>query len=89
VAGIDRVAATVDSALGAIAVEWTTDGGTFTARYSLPFGVTATFHPPVEEEATFTVDGSTVSGPVALGPGQHEVILPSAQIISPAVPSLR
>ena len=89
VAGIDRAAATVDSALGPITAEWTTDGGVFTARYSLPFGVTATFHPPAGQGATFTVDDRTASGPVTLGPGQHEVTLPSAQIISPAIPSLR
>jgi alpha-L-rhamnosidase len=89
VAGIDRAAATVNSALGPIAAEWTTDGDVFTARYSLPFGVTATFHPPAGEGATFTVDDRTASGPVTLGPGQHEVTLPSAQIISPAIASLR
>jgi alpha-L-rhamnosidase len=89
VAGIDQVAATVESAFGSITVEWATDGGAFTARYGLPFGVTATFHPPADEGAPFTVDGSTVSGAVTLGPGQHEVSLPSAQIVSPAIPSLR
>jgi hypothetical protein len=89
VAGIDRVAASVDSALGPITVVWTTDGGAFTARYTIPFGVTGTFHPPAGEDATFTVDGRTASGPVTLGSGPHEVTLPSAQIISPAIPSLR
>jgi Bacterial alpha-L-rhamnosidase C-terminal domain len=90
VTGIDRAAATVESALGPITAEWTTDAaGTFTARYSLPFGVTASFSPPADEGSAYTLDGRTVPGSVTMGAGRHDVTVPSAQIISPADPSIR
>ena len=90
VAGIDHAAATVETAYGPITAEWTTDdAGMLTARYSLPFGVTATFRPPGGEGATFSVDGRQVTGSVSIGPGQHDVQVPSARIVSPALPSLR
>jgi hypothetical protein len=62
---------------------------TFTARYSLPFGVTATFSPPADDGSAFTLDGRSVSGSLTMGPGRHEVVVPSAQIINPAVSTLR
>jgi alpha-L-rhamnosidase len=90
VTGIDRAAATLETGLGPITVEWSTDGdGTFTARYNLPFGVTGTFSPPADEGATYRVDGRSVWGSVTMRPGQHEVTVPAAQIISPATSSLR
>ena len=90
VEAIDRAGATIDTALGVISAAWSTDAhGTFTARYDLPFGTTATFLPPAEEGTTFTVDGRRATGSITMGAGQHEVVVPSAQIISPAVPSHR
>ena len=87
--GIDHVAASVETALGTVAVEWSTDAdGRFSARYALPFGVTATFEPPATQGSVVRIDGRTVSGSVTLGPGEHEVEVSSARIISPAVPSL-
>jgi hypothetical protein len=89
VAGIDHVAAAVHTAPGTLAVDWTTDGtGGFAARYTIPFGVTAVFHPPAADGAGYSLDGTPVFGPRILGPGRHEVQVPDARIVDPAVPSL-
>jgi alpha-L-rhamnosidase len=87
--GIDSVTASVETALGRVAVEWSTDGeGRFLARYAIPFGVRATFEPPATEESAVRLDGSTVEGSVTIGAGTHEVEVSSARIVSPVVPSL-
>ena len=87
--GIRSVSASVASGLGTISAEWTTDeAGTLAARHFLPFGVTATFRPPAGDGSAFRYDGAEVSGMITMGPGAHEVRVPDAQLISPAVPSL-
>ncbi len=87
--GIDSVKASVETALGTVAVEWSTDAdGRFSARYALPFGVTATFDPPAGEGSVVRIDGRTVEGSVTMSAGEHEVEVSSARIVSPAVPSL-
>jgi alpha-L-rhamnosidase len=78
VAGIDQVTASIRTGFGELSVDWTTDGaGVFAARYVVPFGVTATFHAPAANRP-----------PVTLAPGVHEVRVPDARIVNPAVPSL-
>ncbi len=89
VAGIDRVSASVATALGPVAVDWATDGGTFTATYQLPFGTTGTLLPPAGPGSVVSVDGREVSGSVTLGPGAHRVSVTGADIASPMQPSLR
>ena len=87
--GIDSVSASVQTALGTVAVEWSTDpDGHFSARYVLPFGATATFDPPAAEGSVVRIDGRTVEGSVTMSAGEHEVEVSSARIVSPAVPSL-
>jgi alpha-L-rhamnosidase len=87
--GIDSVTASVETAFGRVAVEWSTDAdGTFSARYAVPFGVTATFEPPATEGSVVRIDGRVVDGSVTMGAGEHEVEVSSARIVSPAVPSL-
>jgi alpha-L-rhamnosidase len=87
--GIDAVAASVETALGTVAVEWSTDANDcFSARYAIPFGVTATFDAPVTAGSVVRINGSTVSGSVTIGAGDHEVEVSCARIIRPAVPSL-
>jgi alpha-L-rhamnosidase len=89
VAGIDRVSASVATALGPVGVDWATDGDTFTATYQLPFGVTGTLLPPAGPGSVVSVDGREVSGPVTLGPGAHRLSVSAADIASPMQPSLR
>jgi alpha-L-rhamnosidase len=89
VAGIDRVSASVQSALGRIGVEWSTEGGTFTGTYELPFGVTGMLRPPVGPDSRVTVDGRDAAESVTLGPGTHRVSVTAADIASPLSPSLR
>jgi alpha-L-rhamnosidase len=87
--GIDAVSASVRTGFGTVAVDWSTDAaGTFTARYQVPFGVTATFSPPADEGSVFTVDGVELTGPATLGPGKHEVRVPGARVVRPEVASL-
>jgi alpha-L-rhamnosidase len=86
--GIDSVTASVETALGRVAVEWSTDANGFSARYTIPFGVTATFDPPVTEGSMVRIDGRPLDGSVTIGAGEHEVEVSSARIIRPAVPSL-
>jgi hypothetical protein len=89
VAGIDWVTASVETALGTVEVEWSTDSdGRFSARYTIPFGVRATLEPPATEASVVRLDGSAVEGSVRMSPGRHEVEVSCARIISPAVPSL-
>jgi alpha-L-rhamnosidase len=89
VAGIDRVSASVATALGPVGVDWATDGGTFTATYRLPFGATGTLRPPAGPDSVVRVDGRELSGSVTLGPGTHRVSVTAADIASPMQPSLR
>jgi alpha-L-rhamnosidase len=87
--GIDSVTASVETALGRVAVAWSTDDdGTFSARYVVPFGMTATFEPPATAGSVVRIDGRTVDGSVPIAAGEHEVEVSSALIIRPAVPSL-
>jgi alpha-L-rhamnosidase len=89
VTAIDSVSASIRTGFGTVAVDWSTDGaGVFTARYQIPFGVTATFSPPAQEGSAFTVDGAQGTGSIRLGPGNHEVRVPDALIVQPEVPSL-
>ena len=81
--------ASVATALGPVAVDWATDGGTFTATYQLPFGTTGTLLPPAGPGSVVSVDGREVSGSVTLGPGAHRVSVTGADIASPMQPSLR
>jgi len=90
VAAIDAVSASIHTAFGTVGVDWSTDdAGVFTARYEIPFGVTATVSPPAEHAARFTVDGAELTGVVTLGPGKHEVRVPDARIVQPQVAGLR
>ncbi len=90
VAGIDRVSASVESAFGTVGVDWRTDeGGLFSARYVLPFGVTATFRPPAGAGSVVTLDGRPVAGEPTLGPGTHEVTVTDAAVTMPLEPSVR
>jgi len=89
VAGIDRVSASVETALGPVGVDWSTGGGTFEATYRLPFGVTGTLLPPAGPESVLSVDGRELSGSVTLGPGTHRVSVTAADIARPMQPSLR
>ncbi len=89
VAGIDHVAASVDTSFGTLAVEWSTDGEeAFSARYDIPFGVRATFAPPATASSVVRIDGRTIEGSVTMAPGRHEVELSSPRIVRPTVPSL-
>jgi alpha-L-rhamnosidase len=89
VAAIDAVSASISTGFGTVGVDWTTnDAGAFAARYRIPFGVTATFSPPAEDGSAFTVDGAEATGPITLGPGEHEVRVPEARIVRPEVASL-
>ncbi|HEY7103244.1 MAG TPA: family 78 glycoside hydrolase catalytic domain [Mycobacteriales bacterium] len=89
VAGIDRVSASVETGFGPVGVDWATAGGTFTATYRLPFGVTGTLQPPAGPDSVVSVDGRQLSGSVTLGPGTHRVGVTAADIASPMQPSLR
>jgi alpha-L-rhamnosidase len=89
VAGIDRVSASVETALGPVGVDWSTGGGTFEATYRLPFGVTGTLLPPAGPDSVLSVDGQELSGSVTLGPGTHRVSVTAADIARPMQPSLR
>jgi len=83
------VSASIRTGFGTVGVDWSTDdAGVFSARYEIPFGVTATFSPPADDRAPFTVDGAEVSGSVPLGPGKHDVRVPDARIVQPEVASL-
>ena len=89
VRGIDHVAASVQSGFGTVAVDWTLDAtDTLTARYTLPFGTTASVLAPVGPGTQVTVDGTPVPdggrSPIPLGPGQHVVVVSHAAVADPA-----
>jgi alpha-L-rhamnosidase len=88
VKGIEWVDASIDTGFGRLAVRWRTDGEDFVARYTIPFGVTATFEPPAAPGATSTVDGEETAGAVTLGPGEHAVRVVDAVFVDPALTSL-
>ena len=88
VAGIDHVDAGIETARGRVGVDWTTRGDTFTARYTVPFGVTATFDAPIADGGVFSVDGERATGRVTMGAGTHEVTVTGVQVVDPAVTSL-
>jgi alpha-L-rhamnosidase len=89
---IEHVTAAVDTAFGRLAVEWTVErtaqGEEFAARYSIPFGVTATFDPPGTEDSIVTIDGEQATGEVTMGPGEHEVRLTNAAVVDRVLTSL-
>jgi alpha-L-rhamnosidase len=92
VRGIDHVAAGVESAFGTVEVGWTLDpADTLTARYTVPFGSTASVLAPVTAGSQVSVDGAAVAdggrGPVLLRPGRHVVVVTKASVADPAVPS--
>jgi alpha-L-rhamnosidase len=90
VASIDAASASIRTGFGTVAVDWSTDEArVFTARYEIPFGVTATFSPPAEDGSSFSVDGAEATGATILGPGKHEIRVPDAHIVQPEVASLR
>ena len=78
-----------DSRSGSVAVDWATDGGTFTATYRLPFGVTGTLLPPAGPGSVVSVDGREVAGSVTLGPGDASRQRDEGGHRSPMQPSLR
>ncbi len=93
VRGIDHVQASVESAFGPAGVDWTLDAAdTLTARYTVPFGSTASLLAPVTAGSQVSVDGAAVADggqrPVPLGPGQHVVLVTRAAVVDPSVPSL-
>jgi alpha-L-rhamnosidase len=89
VEGIDRVSASVRSALGPLTVDWSTDAdGTFTGRYVLPFGMTATFTAPATADSVVMLDDVEVPGVVTLGPGTHRVTVSRAEVTSPLASSV-
>ena len=93
VRGIDHVAASVESAFGTVAVQWSLDGAdTLTASYTVPFGATASVLAPVSPGSQVTVDGEQVPdagrSPIPLSPGRHEVVVSRAAVADPAQASL-
>jgi alpha-L-rhamnosidase len=89
VEGVDHVAASVETAYGALSVDWTVDAdGRFSARYVIPFGVTAGFDPPSTDASVVRIDGRSVEGSVTMGAGEHVVEVSSSLVARPAVPSI-
>ena len=89
VRGIDRVSASVDSALGTVSVSWSCSSeDTFAATYVVPFGASATFTPPTTMESVVTVNGLETAGTsVTLGPGEHSVEVTRARLADPSASS--
>jgi alpha-L-rhamnosidase len=73
--GIDHAAASVDSALGPVAISWRLAGDALEVDCELPFGTTGEFRAPAGDRSSITVDGSPAPAPVSLRPGHHRVVV--------------
>ena len=72
-AGMDRAAATIDTAYGPLAIDWRLEDGELVARLEIPFGVTAELDLPV-------TDASVASATGPLAHGVHDL-----RVTSPAI----
>nr|WP_314845446.1 family 78 glycoside hydrolase catalytic domain [uncultured Microbacterium sp.] len=76
--GMDRAAASIDTAYGRLAIDWHLDGEVLRASVDVPFGTTAELDLPLTDGSVVTVDGRTA--PAGLAAGTHEI-----SVTAPAV----
>lgn len=85
--GLEHARATIETAYGQVGIDWSLEGGGFSAEVSLPFGTSGTFRVPAPAGTEVTVDGSprpTSGGVVELGPGHHVIRASEAEVVEPS-----
>ena len=65
--------ATIDSAFGAIGIDWRLDGEDLAIDVELPFGVQGRLRAPVTDRSEVRVDGAVAAADARLAPGQHVI----------------
>ena len=83
--GLDRAAASIETRLGRLAIDWHIDDGVFDATLDVPFGARALLDLPVTDESTVTVDGAPASSELAHGTHRIRVTAPAVAYPSAAV----
>ncbi len=91
--GLDRAAASVETRLGRLAIDWVVRGDAMEIELTVPFGARAVLDLPVTEGSTVTwtrMSGSTIDGapgapPARLGHGVHRLAVSSPAVVGPVV----
>ena len=84
VRGLRHASAAVDSAYGRVMTAWRLDDADmFHLDIELPVGSTAEVELPTTARSEVTVDGSSSSSPVSLGPGRHRATVRAPRIVDP------
>ncbi len=82
--GLDRVSATVESALGAVGIDWRLEGEALEIALTIPFGAEALLDLPTTADSRIEVDGRAVENGATLTAGAHRIRLTTPAIADPA-----
>ncbi|NYD67532.1 alpha-L-rhamnosidase [Agromyces atrinae] len=78
--GLEHAAASIDTRLGRLAIEWTVENGSLVIDLTVPFGSRAALDLPVSPESTVTIDGATdAAGEV--GHGIHQIVVTAPVVV--------
>lgn len=73
--GIDSCKGSIETGYGRLAIDWQVAGAGFTAKITIPFGVTAELQLPVSAGQTMKANGSEVPNDAKLGHGSYELVV--------------
>ncbi|WP_345800593.1 family 78 glycoside hydrolase catalytic domain [Microbacterium sp. AZCO] len=85
-ASLDHAAASIDTPLGRLAIDWRVEGEEFSATLEVPFGAVAELDLPVTDASTVTVDGAPA--PAELGHGTHRLLVTAPALAQPETVSV-
>jgi alpha-L-rhamnosidase len=81
-AGITEVSAEIETALGAVGIDWRLDGAVLEIEVRVPFGSAAVLDLPLGPASTVLLGGA--AAPARLGPGIHHLTVTDPAIADPA-----
>jgi alpha-L-rhamnosidase len=78
-AALTSAAASIDTALGRLSIDWRLEGDDFVADLDVPFGATAVLDLPVGDDSHVTIDGAGATA--ELGHGRHSITVSNPRIV--------
>jgi alpha-L-rhamnosidase len=78
-AALTSAAASIDTALGRLSIDWRLEGDDFVAELDVPFGATAVLDLPVGDDSHVTIDGQGATA--ELGHGRHSITVSNPRIV--------
>lgn len=82
--GIENASASIETALGRVAITWAIKNDVLDVSLEIPFGAEASLDLPVTADSTITITGRAIENGTVLAAGTHRVLVTAPSIADPA-----